>query len=110
MSTVSYLSTPGESLGRGPVLLLQLAGLPFVYVVVAYGLLPVYMERRVTSAYELLEVRLGRGARLLGAVMFIVLRLLWMSLLVFAAAKAIRFPSTGHWTRICSDCWRKSRG
>ena len=89
MSTVSYLSVPGETLGRGPVLLVQLLGLPLVYVVVAYGLLPVYMRHRVTSAYELLEVRLGTGARLLGASMFIVLRLAWMSLVVYAAAVAL---------------------
>ena len=89
VSTVSYLSVPGETLGRGPVLLVQLLALPVVYFVVAYGLLPVYMKHRVTSAYELLEVRLGAGARLLGASMFIVLRLAWMSLLVYAAAVAM---------------------
>ena len=89
VSTVSYLSVPGETLGRGPVLLVQLLGLPLVYFVVCYGLLPVYMKHRVTSAYELLEVRLGAGARLLGASMFIVLRLAWMSLVVYAAAVAL---------------------
>ena len=61
VSTVSYLSVPGETLGRGPVLLVQLLALPVVYFVVGYGLLPVYMKHRVTSAYELLEVRLGAG-------------------------------------------------
>ena len=43
----------------------------------------------MTSAYELLEVRLGTGARLLGASMFIALRLAWMSLVVYAAAVAL---------------------
>ena len=89
VSTVSYLSVPGETLGRGPVSLVQLVALPLVYVIVAYGLLPVYMKHRVTSAYELLEVRLGSGARLLGASMFIALRLAWMSLLVYTAAVAM---------------------
>ena len=89
VSTVSYLSVPGETIGRGPVLLVQLLALPVVYFVVGYGLLPVYMKHRVTSAYELLEVRLGAGARLLGASMFIVLRLAWMSLVVYAAAVAL---------------------
>ncbi len=89
VSTVSYLSVPGETLGRGPVLLVQLLALPLVYFVVGYGLLPAYMKHRVTSAYELLEVRLGAGARLLGASMFIVLRLAWMSLVVYAAAVAL---------------------
>lgn len=88
VSTVSYLSVPGETLGRGPVLLVQLLALPLVYLVVAYGLLPAYMKHRVTSAYELLEARLGAGARLLGASMFVVLRLAWMSLVVYAASVA----------------------
>ncbi len=89
VSTVSYLSVPGETLGRGPVLLVQLLALPLVYLVVGYGLLPAYMRHRVTSAYELLEVRLGAGARLLGATMFLALRLAWMSLVVYAASVAL---------------------
>ena len=89
LSTISYLSSPGEMLGKGPVLLTSLLAYPLAYYVVSYGLLPVYMKQRVTSAYELLELRLGCGARLLGAVMFIALRLVWMSLLVYLAAKAM---------------------
>jgi len=89
LSTISYLSRPGEVLGKGPVLMTSLLALPFAYYVVGYGLLPVYMKHSVTSAYELLESRLGLGVRLLGAVMFIALRLVWMSLLVYLAAKAM---------------------
>jgi SSS family solute:Na+ symporter len=47
------------------------------------------MRHRVTSAYELLEVKLGLSVRMLGAVMFVTLRLVWMSLLVFLTAKAM---------------------
>lgn len=89
LSTISYLSMPGEALGKGPVIMAGFLALPLVYLVVAYGLLPVYMRQRVTSAYELLEARLGFGIRLLGAVMFLVLRLVWMSLLVYLAADAM---------------------
>lgn len=89
LSTISYLSKPGEVLGKGPVLMTSLLAFPFIYFVVGYGLLPVYMRQRVTSAYELLESRLGLGARLLGATMFIALRLVWMSLLVHLAARAM---------------------
>jgi SSS family solute:Na+ symporter len=89
LSTISYLSKPGEALGKGPVLMTSLLALPFAFCVVGYVLLPVYMRQRVTSAYELLESRLGLGIRLLGASMFIALRLVWMSLLVYLAAKAM---------------------
>lgn len=89
LSTISYLSFPGEVLGKGPVYMTTLLGLPIAYVVVSYALLPVYMRLRVTSAYELLEARLGLSIRLLGASMFLIMRLVWMSLLVYLAAKAM---------------------
>lgn len=89
LSTISYLSMPGEASGKGPITMLGLVAYPLIYVVVAYGLLPVYMRQRVTSAYELLEERLGLGLRLLGASMFLALRLVWMTLLVYLAAKAL---------------------
>ena len=47
------------------------------------------MKHRVTSAYELLEMRLGLSVRLLGACMFVLLRLVWMSLLVYLTAKGM---------------------
>ena len=89
LSTISYLSMPGEASGKGPVNLVALLAYPAVFCAVAYGLLPVYMRLRVTSAYELLEERLGLSIRLLGASMFLLLRLVWMSLLVYLAAKAV---------------------
>lgn len=89
LSTISYLSMPGESLGKGPMYMVSMLSLPAVYFVVGFLILPVYMKQRVTSAYELLEQRLGRGIRLLGAGMFIIMRLGWMSLLTYTAAKAV---------------------
>jgi SSS family solute:Na+ symporter len=89
LSTISYLSVPGEKLGKGPASLIPLIGMPVVYWVVAYCILPIYMKQRVTSAYELLEEKLGVGIRLLGATMFILLRLVWMALLIYLAAQAL---------------------
>lgn len=89
LSTISYLSMPGEALGKGPVSMLATLAYPLVFLIVACYLLPVYMAQRVTSAYELLEARLGISVRMLGAVMFIALRLVWMSLLIFLTAKAL---------------------
>lgn len=89
LSTISYLSMPGEAAGKGPVMLVGMLAYPFIYLVVAYGLIPVYMRQRVTSAYELLEERLGLSVRLLAACMFLALRLVWMTLLIYLAAKAL---------------------
>ncbi len=89
LSTVSYLSMPGESLGKGPVNMTSMLILPVVFLIVSFWLLPVYMKHRVTSAYELLEERLGLSVRLLGAAMFVALRLVWMSLLIYLTAAAL---------------------
>ncbi|QDU95595.1 sodium:solute symporter family transporter [Lignipirellula cremea] len=89
LSTISYLSMPGEAIGKGPVWLVTLLGYPIIYLVAGYVLLPIYMRHRVTSAYELLEQKLGRGTRRLGAALFIVLRLAWMSTLIYFAAEAL---------------------
>jgi len=90
LSTISYLSLPGEMVGKGPATgISYVVTLPLVFLVIGFFLISDYMRQRVTSAYELLEERLGVGVRLLGAVLFLVLRVMWMSLLVYLAAKAM---------------------
>jgi len=89
LSTISYLSMPGEVIGRGPVATVRVLGLPIAFLLVGYVLIPIYMRQRVTSAYELLEQRLDLSVRLLGVAMFLALRLVWMSLLVYLASKAL---------------------
>ena len=89
LSTISYLSMPGEGAGKGPVGMIGMIAYPIIYLVVGYLIIPVYMKQRVTSAYELLEQRLGFSVSILGATMFLALRLVWMTLLVFVAANAM---------------------
>ena len=89
LSTITYLALPGETLGNGPIYLSNYIAYPFIYLVVGFVILPVYMRLRVTSAYELLEERLGISIRILGASLFLSLRLVWMSLLVYMTAQAI---------------------
>ncbi len=90
LSTITYLAMPGETMGKGPVYLVGYLMYPVVFLVLAFVVLPVYMrQKNVTSAYELLEKKLGVSVRLLGVVMFLMLRLVWMSFLIFMTAKAI---------------------
>jgi solute:Na+ symporter, SSS family len=89
LSTITYLAIPGEVSGKGPAYLANYLAYPFVFVVVTGVLLPVYMKHKVTSAYELLEERLGLSIRLLGVTMFLALRLVWMALLVYLTSKAL---------------------
>jgi len=110
LSTISYLSMPGEAAGKGPVNLVALLAYPVVYFIVAYAFLPIYMRQRVTSAYELLEDRLGLSIRLLGAIMFLTLRLVWMSLLVYLAAKAVTIMIGVDYWKIHLDDWTIQSG
>ena len=89
MSTISYLSGPGEIVKYGPYMMVGILSTPIAYVLIGYVIIPVYMRHRVTSAYELLETQLGLSTRLTGAVMFILLRLMWMSVLLNFAASAL---------------------
>ena len=89
LSTISYLSVPGEMVSKGPVILYGVLAVPFVYIIVGYFLIPALMRRRLTSAYEVLEEHLGLGARLMAATMFLALRFVWMGLMVNVAARAI---------------------
>ena len=89
LSSIAYLSIPGEAISKGPVGLANQLAHPFIFVVVGFIFIPFFMRTRVISAYELLEERLGLGIRMLGAVLFLIFRLVWMSLLVFLAAQAL---------------------
>lgn len=89
LSTISYLGMPGEAAGKGPVYFVGMIAHPLTFLVVGFLMLPVYMKYRVTSAYELLEYRLGASFRILGACLFLGLRLLWMSVLLKFAGDAM---------------------
>ncbi|MFP6575382.1 MAG: sodium-coupled permease [Pirellulaceae bacterium] len=89
LSTISYLGMPGESAGKGPVYFVGMLAHPITFLIVGFLMLPQYMKYRVTSAYELLELRLGYQFRILGACLFLTLRLIWMSVLLKFAGDAM---------------------
>lgn len=94
-STLSYLALPGEMAKNGPIVFAELLSLPFAYLVVGGLLIPRIVRQRVTSGYELLEARLGLTGRLLGATMFVVLRVFWMASILYATASVVLIPMLG---------------
>jgi SSS family solute:Na+ symporter len=88
-STLSYLGAPGEMIRNGIGLFIGQLAIPFSMLVVFFLWVPFFMRLRVTSAYEYLERRFSYTVRLMGAVLFILLRLGWMSMVVFAASMAL---------------------
>jgi len=86
-STLTYLGLPGEVVQNGPVyLLLTLAAFPVVYLVVGYCVIPMIMRLKVTSAYELLEQRLGFEVRLASSAAFLLTRFVWMGLMLYTTS------------------------
>ena len=95
VSTLSYLGTPGEMVAHGPMMITQVAAHPLVFVIVGYGLIPLLMRQPVTSAYEILESRLGTSIRMAGAGVFLLLRFGWMATILFATSYVVLVPLLG---------------
>ncbi len=92
VSTLSYLAHPGEMIAHGPMMATMVFAHPVIFLIVGFGLIPLLMKQPVTSAYELLETRLGTSIRLAGAGVFLLLRLGWMATILFATSKLVLVP------------------
>ncbi|EPR69306.1 sodium:solute symporter [Cyclobacterium qasimii] len=83
LSSLSYLSYPGEMIKYGPVIFSGVLAFPLIYYIVGWFLIPRFMKLKVTSAYEILEINLGVSIRLLATFFFLSLRFLWMGTIIF---------------------------
>ena len=95
LSTLSYLAVPGEMIKNGPIILLGITAHPLVFWVVGWFLIPRLMQLEVTSAYEILEKRLGVSVRLLGSTLFLSLRFLWMASIIYWTTSIVLLPAAG---------------
>ena len=85
-SALTVISVPGLG-ARGDLTFLQLAfGYLLGRIVVAWWLLPGYVDGRQQTAYQRLEARFGAGARRMLSATFLVTRLLADGVRVFAGA------------------------
>jgi hypothetical protein len=94
-STISYLAIPGEIVRYGPIVFSGLLAYPLIYFLVGWFIIPPFMKLNVNSGYELLESRLGVGPRMLGVTLFLLLRLLWMAVIIYATVDKVLVPLTG---------------
>ena len=96
LSTISYLAWPGETIKYGPMMLFgTIMSYPLIVLVVGWFIIPKIMKLRVTSAYEILEERLGLSVRMLGSTFFLSMRLLWMAVIIYATAGKVLVPMLG---------------
>ena len=94
-SAITYLSLPGEMIKHGPMIFVLITAFPFVYFVVAYLFIPFIMKLKVSSAYELLETRVGVQNRWLASIYFLIMRFLWMSVIIYLVSAKIIIPVMG---------------
>ena len=84
-SSLTYLAWPGEMIKYGPVMLAGAISFPFIYYVVGWFIIPELKKMNVTSAYEILEVKLGISIRMLATFFFLSLRFLWMAAIIYVS-------------------------
>jgi solute:Na+ symporter, SSS family len=94
-SAITYLAIPGEMINKGPAILAWMISIPVIYLVVGYVFIPHFMRIKVTSAYQILESRLGLRVRLLASIIFLVTRLVWMALIIYVIVDKLLVPVTG---------------
>ncbi len=95
LSTISFLGWPGEMIRHGPMYLGALITYPLTFFVAGWFLIPFIMRLRVTSAYEILEGRLGLSVRMLGSFFFLAMRVIWMSVIIFTTTTKVLVPIAG---------------
>ncbi|MDP1795831.1 MAG: hypothetical protein Q8K78_00035 [Planctomycetaceae bacterium] len=102
-STLTYLGMPGETIKNGVGVFAGYLAVPFSMAVVTLLWIPFFMRLRLTSAYEYLELRYNYATRLMGGSLFVLLRLGWMSMVIFAASMALDRVKGPDWTWLPGD-------
>lgn len=89
ISTISYLTTPGEIIKNGPGILWSALSPFLAFGIIGWLIIPRIMGKNIMSGYELLDRQFGRGVRSAAAVMFILMRISWIGLIVYTCSIAL---------------------
>lgn len=89
MSSISYMGVPGEMIKNGVAMFAQYLALPLSMLVVLFVWVPFFMRLKFTSAYEYLERRFDVQTRVIGSILFLMLRLGWMSMVTYVGSLAL---------------------
>jgi SSS family solute:Na+ symporter len=89
LSSLTYVGLTGEVVKNGIAgFMMQLAILPAALIVIPL-FIPFFMRLRFTSAYEYLEHRFDYRTRLLGGGLFLLLRIGWVSMVMYTGSLAL---------------------
>lgn len=89
LSSISYLGLTGEMVKNGVSVFGTYLGWPLAMWMVIPLFVPFFMRLRLTSAYSYLELRFNRFARRLGSCLFFLLRLGWISMVMYSGSLAL---------------------
>jgi solute:Na+ symporter, SSS family len=89
LSSLTYLGLTGEVVKNGIAGFMTQAAIIPAAPLVIFLFIPFFMRLRFTSAYEYLEHRFDYRARILGGTLFFLLRLGWVSLVMYSGSLAL---------------------
>lgn len=90
-SSISYLGVPSYAFRANLVPLAGMFAAPAALWIVAKMFLPFFFKLNVITCYEYLDLRFGPGARLIASVLFLVSRVLWLVLVCYGTAVALKY-------------------
>ena len=89
VSTITYLTTPGELIKNGFGYLWSQAAVFIAFFPIGFIIIPRIMAHRIVSGYQLLEAQFGMGIRRAAAVLFVLTRLAWSGLVIYTCSVAL---------------------
>ena len=93
ISALTYTVLPGQAYEHGLKTLLIPLSVWIVLPVLVVVVLPIYRGLRLYTLYEYLELRFDARVRLLGSLVFIVWRLLWLAWMICVPCQAVLIAS-----------------
>ncbi|MHB1146387.1 MAG: sodium:solute symporter [Lutibacter sp.] len=91
LSGVTFISIPGWVQSAQFSYMQIVFGYMFGYLVIAYVLIPIYYNLKVTSIYEFLKHRFGNSAHKTGAIIFFISRVLGSAFRLFLVASVLQY-------------------
>lgn len=89
MSAISVLGIPAETYLHGTQFFMWVVGMPVGGIFAGYGLLPVFYNLEVSTAYEYLERRFGKSTRTVSSLLFTLQMIFYMAVVLYAPSLAL---------------------
>ncbi len=92
-SATTYMGVPAFAYGHNIAMIFGVAMSLVAAPILSRLFYPVYRKQRVTTSYEYILVRYGQGARRAVSALFVLSRLGWLGIVIYAPAKAMAVAS-----------------